>query len=65
MHCSRYLAEITYFDLQVGEDMVLLNEYQLADNTLIIATTEQGSSFPYCNNELVRCWNTNCSHRMQ
>lgn len=44
---SRYLAEITYFDSQVGEAMDLLDKYNLSDNTLVIATTEQGSSFPF------------------
>ena len=44
---SRYLAEITYFDSQVGEAMDLLEKYKLSENTLFIATTEQGSSFPF------------------
>ncbi|MCM8527830.1 MAG: sulfatase [Lentisphaeraceae bacterium] len=44
---SRYLAEITYFDSQVGEALNLLEKYKLSDNTLFIATTEQGSSFPF------------------
>ncbi|PHS13741.1 MAG: sulfatase atsG [Blastopirellula sp.] len=44
---TRYLAEITYFDSQVGEALALLDKYKLADNTLVIATTEQGSSLPF------------------
>ena len=44
---SRYLAEVTYFDGQVGALLDLLDKHQLADNTLVIATTEQGSGFPF------------------
>jgi len=44
---TRYLAEITYFDDQVGQALELLDKYQLSDNTLFVATTEQGSSLPF------------------
>ncbi len=44
---TRYLAEITYFDDQVGQALSLLDEYGLSDNTMFIATTEQGSSLPF------------------
>jgi uncharacterized sulfatase len=44
---TRYLAEITYFDGQVGQALGLLDKYMLADNTMFIATTEQGSSLPF------------------
>jgi N-sulfoglucosamine sulfohydrolase len=44
---TRYLAELTYFDGQVGEAVGLLDKYKLASNTLFIATTEQGSSLPF------------------
>ena len=44
---TRYLAEITYFDGQVGEALALLEKYNLADNTLVIVVSEQGSSFPF------------------
>ena len=44
---SRYLAEVTYFDGQVGAILDLLDKHQLADNTLVIVTTEQGSGFPF------------------
>ncbi|MCB1123802.1 MAG: sulfatase-like hydrolase/transferase, partial [Verrucomicrobiae bacterium] len=44
---TRYLAEITYFDGQVGEALDLLSKYRLTDNTLFVATTEQGSSLPF------------------
>ncbi|OUW19261.1 MAG: sulfatase atsG [Opitutales bacterium TMED158] len=44
---SRYLAEATYFDGQVGQTLDLIDRYELAANTLFIATTEQGSSLPF------------------
>lgn len=44
---AKYLAEITYLDSQVGECMALLDKHGLADNTLFIFTSEQGSSFPF------------------
>ncbi|MDP7014858.1 MAG: sulfatase [Pirellulaceae bacterium] len=42
-----YLAEITYFDGQVGEILQLLERHQLDDNTLVIVVSEQGNSFPF------------------
>jgi uncharacterized sulfatase len=44
---TRYLAEITYYDGQVGQALALLDKYDLADNTLVIVVSEQGSSFPF------------------
>ncbi len=44
---SRYLAEITYYDDQVGQLLALLNAHDLADDTLVIVVSEQGSSFPF------------------
>ena len=44
---SKYLAEITYFDSQVGEILALLEKHQLADNTLVMVVSEQGSAFPF------------------
>jgi len=44
---TRYLAEITYYDWQVGQILGLLDEHGLADNTLVIVVSEQGSSFPF------------------
>lgn len=44
---SRYLAEITYFDSQVGELVALLDEHGQRDNTLVIVLSEQGNSFPF------------------
>ncbi len=43
----RYLAEATYFDAQVGQALDLVDQYGLKQNTLFIATTEQGSSLPF------------------
>jgi N-sulfoglucosamine sulfohydrolase len=44
---SQYLAEITYFDGQVGTILDLLKKHRLEENTLVIVTSEQGSSFPF------------------
>jgi uncharacterized sulfatase len=45
---SRYLAEITYMDGQVGEILKVLDDSGQTDNTLVIFTSEQGSQFPGC-----------------
>ncbi len=42
-----YLAEITYYDGQVGECLELLDNHGLSDNTLVIVVSEQGSSMPF------------------
>ena len=44
---ARYLAEITYFDGQVGEIMAMLEKLDLRQNTLVMVATEQGSGFPF------------------
>ena len=44
---SAYLAEITYYDKQCGTLLNLLDEHGLANNTLVIVTSEQGSGFPF------------------
>ncbi|MCP4259223.1 MAG: sulfatase [Planctomycetes bacterium] len=44
---TRYLAEITYYDWQVGQTLALLDKYNISDNTLVIVVSEQGSSFPF------------------
>jgi uncharacterized sulfatase len=44
---SKYLAEVTYFDSQVGELLRLLDEHCQRDNTLVIVLSEQGNSFPF------------------
>jgi uncharacterized sulfatase len=43
---SRYLAEITYMDGQVGELLQTLEALGHADDTLVLFTSEQGSQFP-------------------
>lgn len=43
---SRYLAEITYMDGQVGEILAALEATGKADDTLVLFTSEQGSQFP-------------------
>ena len=43
---ARYLAEITYYDGQVGEILGLLERHDLADKTLVMVVSEQGNSFP-------------------
>ncbi len=43
---SRYLAEITYMDSQVGELLNALEDAGEADNTLVLFSSEQGSQFP-------------------
>jgi len=44
---SRYLAEITYFDSQVGEIVSLLEKHGVSDNTLVMVVSEQGNGFPF------------------
>ncbi len=44
---SRYLAEITFFDEQVGTALNLLDKHKLAANTLVIVVSEQGNSLPF------------------
>ncbi len=44
---SKYLAEVTYFDDQVGEVLELLEKHELDDDTLVIVASEQGAAFPF------------------
>jgi uncharacterized sulfatase len=44
---SKYLAEVTYFDSQVGELVALLDQSPHRDNTLVIVLSEQGNGFPF------------------
>jgi N-sulfoglucosamine sulfohydrolase len=44
---SRYYAEITYMDGQVGQVMNFLKELGLLDKTLMLWLSEQGSQFPF------------------
>ena len=45
---SRYLAEISYMDQQVGEILEALDESGRANDTLVLFTSEQGSQYPGC-----------------
>ena len=45
---SRYLAEITYMDSQVGDILSELDESGQADDTLVLFTSEQGAQLPGC-----------------
>lgn len=44
---THYLAEITYFDQQVGDILDLLKKHQLDDSTLVMVVSEQGNSLPF------------------
>ena len=44
---SRYLAEITYYDSQVGQILNLIDKHKMRDNTLVVVVSEQGNSFPF------------------
>lgn len=44
---SRYLAEITYYDDQVGQIMKMIDDHDMRDNTLVVVVSEQGNSFPF------------------
>ena len=43
---SRYLAEITFMDRQVGELLKFLDDSGYSNQTLVMFTSEQGSQFP-------------------
>ena len=44
---SRYLAEVGFFDRQVGDCLELLEQHDLAANTIVVVLSEQGNSFPF------------------
>ena len=44
---GRYLAEITYYDDQVGQIMDLLDKRGLRENTMVMVVSEQGNSLPF------------------
>lgn len=44
---SHYLAEITYYDGQVGQLLGLLDQHGLAEDTLVMVVSEQGASLPF------------------
>ena len=52
---SRYLAEITYMDGQVGEILAALEASGRAEETLVLFSSEQGSQFP---GNKWTCWDT-------
>ena len=45
---SKYLAEITYMDGQVGDILKTLQQTGKANDTLVLFSSEQGSQFPGC-----------------
>lgn len=44
---SKYLAEVTYYDWQVGQVLALLDKHQIRENTFVMVVSEQGNSFPF------------------
>lgn len=52
---SKYLAEITYMDGQVGEILAALDESGAGPRTLVLFSSEQGSQFP---GNKWTCWDT-------
>ena len=44
---SRYLAEVTYYDDQVGQLLSLLKKHDREKDTLVVVVSEQGNSFPF------------------
>ena len=44
---ARYLAEITFFDDQVGQCLDLIRRHGLEESTLVMVVSEQGNSFPF------------------
>ena len=44
---TKYFAEITYLDGQLGDCMKIVDESGQKDNTIVIFTSEQGSPFPF------------------
>ncbi len=43
---ARYLAEIAYMDMQIGEVLKVLEEVGQADRTVVVFTSEQGGQWP-------------------
>jgi N-sulfoglucosamine sulfohydrolase len=44
----RYYSEVTEFDDEVGVLLKMLDDNGVADKTMVIVTSEQGSGFPFC-----------------
>jgi N-sulfoglucosamine sulfohydrolase len=45
---AKYLAEIEVLDQQVGSTLNLLEDEAVAENTIVIFTSEQGAQLPFC-----------------
>lgn len=45
---AKYLAEIEYLDIQIGEILATLDGTGKSDETLVLFTSEQGAQFPGC-----------------
>ena len=43
----KYLAEIGYYDWQVGQILKKLDKHGLKEDTLVVVVSEQGSGFPF------------------
>jgi uncharacterized sulfatase len=44
---AKYLAEITFYDDQVGQILGLIDKHGLRDNTMVMVVSEQGNAFPF------------------
>ncbi len=44
---AKYLAEISYFDQQLGQILQLIDQHQVQENTVVIVLSEHGSLFPF------------------
>lgn len=44
---ARYLAEISYFDEQVGQILERIDRHDIRENTLVMVLSEHGSLFPF------------------
>ncbi|ARN57449.1 sulfatase [Sedimentisphaera salicampi] len=44
---TKYLAEVTYFDKQVGQILDLLDKHNLSENTMVMVVSEQGNALPF------------------
>lgn len=42
-----YLAEISFFDEEVGTLLAMLDKHGVAENTLVMVVSEQGNNFPF------------------
>lgn len=42
-----YLAEVNYMDNEFGKVLNIVDKYKIADNSVVVYTSEQGNSFPF------------------